>query len=221
MAVRSGNKHTVATRPGTVLPRNRALGPRSVGIVWELLGPDVETRALNIQAEPFESPQLSVWMDSGMLVSGAFERAGDSCLSIPRALQFENDVAARVSGQLLIEHDAALLISGALVADYDAAMAVANAFQRLADGRITVSGFFQREIDTVLTVRVLRAAEVDALLEITDAGLANADVVVTVVRPIYLPTDTDLFVLRRLAPDIETAQVVYAVPLKESHPIQV
>ena len=223
MAVRSGNKKTIATRPGTVLPRNRALGPRNTGILWDLLGPDVGTRAISIHADAGlrVAGLLSRDADCGALVFAAFETAADFRLAVAEAIELQPDAVVRVSARLASERDAVLRVFGTAVHSADVRLAIANALERFADIAARVSGASQCQTDACLTVIGVVNRSADVYLEITDAGLVRADALLTVTRPVIFATDGELLILQRLVPDLATDQTIYAVLIRESHSIQV
>lgn len=223
MAVRNGKKKTIATRSGTVLPRNRALGPRNTGILWDLLGPDVGTRAfvIHVDARLRVAGLLSRDADCGALVFAAFETAVDSRLAVAKAIELQPDAAIRVSARLTSERDAVLRVLGTTVHSADVRLAVANALGRLADFVVRVAGSRQSQTDACLTVIGIVDRSVDVYLEITDAGLIRADALLTVTRPMLFAADEELLVLERLVPDLATNQTIYAVLIRESHSIQV
>lgn len=223
MVVRSGNKKTVATSPGTVLPRNRALGPRNTGILWDLLGPDVGTSAFVMHADSglHVAGLLSRDADCGALVFAAFETAADFRLAIAEAKELQTDAVIRVSARLTSERDAELRVFGTAVHSADARLAVANALERFADIAVRVSGASQRQTDASLTVIGVVNRSADVYLEITDAGLVRADALLVVTRPMFFAGDEELLVLQRLVPDLATDQTIYAVLIRESHSIQV
>ena len=223
MAVRSGNKKTIATSPGTVLPRNRALGPRNTGILWDLLGPDVGTRAFVIYADAGlrVTGLLSRNADCGALVFAAFETAVDSRLAVAEAVELQTDAVIRVSARLTSERDAVLRVFGRTAHSADARLAVANAVESHADLFVRVAGFRQIQTDAYLTVIGIVNRSADVYLEITDAGLVRADALLVVTRPMFFAADEELLVLQRLVPDLATDQTIYAVLIQESHSIQV
>lgn len=222
MAVHSGNKHAVAIRAGRVLPRNRVLGPRGKGIIYDLLGPDVEIRAVSILADSALSiaSSLNVDADTSLGISGVFEQTCDFCCVITRDLQIEDDVSILVNGQLTLELPTSQRVYAAVAAGCDTALLVAGDVQLYTDVRMYVSGLRLLETDSSLIVQIARVVIADALLEITDAGLANADAVLSVVHPVDFSTDVRVYVLQRLAPDIDCEQIVYGLLICESHPIQ-
>jgi hypothetical protein len=223
VAVRSGNKKTVATRTGTVLPRNRALGPRNTGILWDLLGPDVETRALTIKVDTSlrVAGLLNRDTDGQLLVSAARETSADSRIAVSGVVEKNSDAAVRVSARLASERDAMLRIFGRTSRSSDARLAVANTVESLTDFLVRVAGFRQVEPDTSLVVIGLLDRSADVYLEITDAGLVRADTQLVVTRPVFFAAGEGLLVLQRLVPDLATHQTVYAVLIRESHSIQV
>jgi len=223
VAVRSGNKKTIATSLGTVLPRNRALGPRNTGILWDLLGPDVGTSAFVTHADAGlkVAGLLSRNADCGVLVFAAFETAVDSRLAVAESIEWQPDAVIRVSGRLTSERDAVLRVFGTAVRSADARLAVANALERFADIAARVSGASQRQTDASLTVIGIVNRSADVYLEITDAGLFRADALLVVTRPMFFAADEGLLVLQRLVPDLATNQTIYAVLIRESHSIQV
>ena len=223
MVVRSGNKKTIATSPGTVLPRNRALGPRNTGILWDLLGPDVGTSAFVIHADSGleVAGVLSRDADSGVRVFAAFESAVDCRLAVAEAIELNADAVVRISAWLTSERDAVLRVFGRTARSADARLAIANAVESHADFLVRVAGFRQTQTDAYLTVIGIVNRSADVYLEITDAGLVRADAVLVVTRPMFFAADEELLVLQRLLPDPATNQTVFAVLIRESHSIQV
>ena len=223
MVVRSGNKTTIATSPGTVLPRNRALGPRNTGILWDLLGPDVGTGAISIHADAALRVDglFSRDADCGALVFAAFETAADFRLAVAEAVELQADAVMRVSARLASERDAMLRVFGTAVHSADARLAVANALEVLADFFVRVAGSRQIQTDAYLTVIGIVNRSADVYLEITDAGLIRTDAMLVVTRPMFFAADEELLMLQRLVPDLATDQTIYAVLIYESHSIQV
>ena len=223
MAVRSGNKKTIAKRTGTVLPRNRALGPRNTGILWDLLGPHVGTTAFVIHADAWlkVAGLLSRNADCGVLVFAAFETAVDSRLAVADVIELQTDAVIRISARLASERDAVLRVFGTTVRSADARLSIANALESLADFLVRVSGSRQTHADAYLTVIGIVNRSADVYLEVTDAGLVRADALLTVTRPVIFATDGELLILQRLVPDLATDQTIYAVLIRESHSIQV
>ena len=223
MAVRSGNKKTVTTRRGSVLPRNRALGPRNTGIIWDLLGPDVGTRALAVQVDAGLriNGLLGKDTDCAFGISAAFQTDADCGVAMAEAVELQLDVVVRVSGRLHSERDSMLQIFDLLIHSADVGLAVAGDLERFADAAVRVAGLRQFEPDAAIVVIGMLDRSADVYLEITDAGLIRADAVLVVTRPMFFASDTELLMLQRLVPDLATVQTVYAVLIHESHPIQV
>lgn len=223
MVVRSGNKKTITTGLGTVLPRNRALGPRNTGILWDLLGPDVVTSAFVIHADTglHVAGVLSRDADCGALVFAAFETTADFRLAIAEATEMQTDAVVRVSARLASERDAMLRVFGRTSRSADARLGIANTVESLADFFVRVAGSRQIQTDAYLTVIGIVNRSADVYLEITDAGLVRADALLVVTRPVFFTADEELLVLQRLVPDLATDQTIYAVLIRESHSIQV
>ena len=223
MVVRSGNKKTITTGLGTVLPRNRALGPRNTGILWDLLGPDVGTSAFVIHADAglHVAGLLNRDADCGALVFAAFETTADFRLAIAEATEMQTDAVVRVSARLASERDAMLRVFCRTSRSADARLGIANTVESLADFFVRVAGSRQIQTDAYLTVIGIVNRSADVYLEITDAGLIRTDAVLVVTRPMFFAADEDLLVLQRLVPDLATDQTIYAVLIYESHSIQV
>lgn len=223
MAVRSGNKKAVTISRGAVLPRNRALGPRNTGIIWELLGPDVGTRALAIQIDAGLRINGLIVRDTdcALGISTAFETSADSRVAVARAAELQPDVVVRVSGRLQSERDSVLRIFDLLIHSADVGLAVASDLERFADAAVRVAGFRQLEPDAALVVIGTLDRRADVYLEITDAGLIRADALLVVTHPMFFVSDAELMTLQRLVPDPATTQTIYAVLIHESHLIQV
>lgn len=223
MAVRSGKKKTIAIRPGRVLPRNHTLGPRNKGVLWDLLGSDVTVRPISVLTDTVlqVTGAYSRDVDTGALVSTAFEVTADLRFVITEALLLLADVTARVSVQSGIEYDGMLLVFGAAVHNADTQIAISNARQWLPGLMARISGVVQNELDGCLTVTAAVNRDADILFDITDAGLANADMLLTITKPMGFAVDMEMSVLQRLAPDVETVLVVYGLLIEESHVIQV
>ena len=205
------------------MPRRRAIGPRSTGIIWDLLGPDVGTRTVMILADVSlrVAGSLSRDTDGQLLVSAAREISADSRIAVSGVVEKNADAAVRVSARLVSQRDAMLRVFGAAVRIADARLAVANTVESLTDFLVRVAGARQIQTDAVLTVIGLLDRSADVYLEITDAGLVRADTQLVVTRPVTLVVDNELLVLQRLVPDLATEQTIYAVLIRESHPIQV
>ena len=127
MAVRSGNKKTIATGLGTVLPRNRALGPRNTGILWDLLGPDVVTSAFVIHA------------DTGLHVAGVLSRDADCSVRAFAAFEAAVDCRLAVAEVVEMNTDAMVMVSARLESERDAVLRVFGRTSRIADARLGIA----------------------------------------------------------------------------------
>lgn len=235
MAVRSGKKAVVTAKAAAVLPRNRALGPRNSGVIYELLGSAAPTShslsvTTDIRAKVFGT--LTRQADTKSAVTSAILRTIDAQVLVALRRGFDSDVrlamdcafAVYADGSLaivdpeLLRSDLRLRICGAGAQDGDLKLSITNCCELWPDSRAVIFGRIDRNSDLRIVVSGAVGLLGDVLAEIDD-GILSADSWMTIVRDVDFSADNEIMVLRRVAPDIDTLQIVYGLLIRESHAI--
>lgn len=235
MTLRSGKKAVVTTKAAAVLPRNHALGPRNSGVIYELLSSDAPTShslsvTTDIRAKVFGT--LTRHADTKSAITRSVLRTVDAKLAVALRRQFDSDVrltmdcafAVYADGSLaivdpeLLRPDLRLRICGTGAQDGDLKLSITNCRELRPDSRAVVFGRTDPRPDLRMVVSGAVSLLGDVLAEIDD-GILSADSWMTIVGDVDFADDTELAVLRRVAPDTDALQIVYGLLIRESHAI--